>query len=371
LLNHWPKVAIIILNWNGWKDTIECLESVFRNTYTNYQVIVIDNGSANGSIKKIKAWADGTQEVLAPEPSHPLYHLSHPAVKKPIPYIYYSPEEAERGGNFKLEEKVTKEWQERKKVNSKKLNPTSSYPLIFIQTDENLGFAGGNNIGIKYILKRNSSYILLLNNDLVVDEYFLKSLLEIAENNELIPGIIGSKIYYYDRPNIIQSIGARMNMWTGRGLFIGNKEYDNGNKYNTISEVDWISGAIMFIKSSIFQKIDLFDIRYFLFYEETDLCFRAKRQNFKIYVVPSSKVWHKGGASTMSSTAEYFLTVNRMRFFKNNTRIFNGPVFILFYLVGSFKRFLIFLLRKNKNSANAVLKGIIDGFKIFFKKNKF
>ena len=366
-----PKVAIIILNWNGWKDTIECLESVFRNTYPNYQVIVVDNGSTDGSIEKIKVWAEGKQKVLTSEPTHPLYHLSHPTVKKPIPYIYYTREEAEKGGNFIFEEKAKKEWQERRKVNSRELDPTSFYPLIFIQTGENLGFAGGNNIGIKYILKSNSYYILLLNNDLVVDKYFLKPLLEVAEKDELIPGIIGSKIYYYDRPNIIQSIGARMNIWTGRGLFIGNKEYDNGNKYSTISEVDWISGAIMFIKSSIFQKIDLLDIRYFLFYEETDLCFRAKRQNFKIYVVPSSKVWHKGGASTTSSIAEYFLTVNRMRFFKNNTRIFSWPVFILFYLAGSFKRFLIFSLRKNKDSANAVLKGVVDGFKIFFKQNKF
>jgi len=60
----WPKVAIIILNWNGWKDTIECLESVFRNTYPNYQVIVVDNGSTDGSMEKIKAWADGKQEVF-------------------------------------------------------------------------------------------------------------------------------------------------------------------------------------------------------------------------------------------------------------------------------------------------------------------
>jgi glycosyltransferase involved in cell wall biosynthesis len=108
-----PKVAIVILNWNGWKDTIECLESVFRNTYPNYQVIVVDNGSTDGSIEKIKAWADGKQEVLTPEPTHPLYHLSHPPVKKPIPYIYYTREEAEKGGDLKLEEKVTKEWQEK------------------------------------------------------------------------------------------------------------------------------------------------------------------------------------------------------------------------------------------------------------------
>ena len=84
-IQEWPKVFIIILNWNGWKDTIECLESVFRNTYPNYQVIVVDNGSTNGSMEKIKVWANAKQEVLTPEPIHPLYHLSHPPVKKPIP----------------------------------------------------------------------------------------------------------------------------------------------------------------------------------------------------------------------------------------------------------------------------------------------
>ena len=85
-----PKVAIIILNWNGWEDTTECLESVFRNTYQNFQVIVIDNGSTDDSMEKIKDWAEGKQEVLTPEPTHPLYHLSHPSAIKPIPYIYYT-----------------------------------------------------------------------------------------------------------------------------------------------------------------------------------------------------------------------------------------------------------------------------------------
>jgi len=80
-MQEWPKIAIIILNWNGWKDTIECLESVFRNTYPNYQVIVVDNGSSDDSMENIKAWAEGKQEVLTPEPTNSFYHLSHPFVK--------------------------------------------------------------------------------------------------------------------------------------------------------------------------------------------------------------------------------------------------------------------------------------------------
>jgi glycosyltransferase involved in cell wall biosynthesis len=89
-----PKVYILILNWNGWKDTIECLESIFRNSYPNYQVVVIDNGSTNGSIEKIKAWAGGEQEVEV-DPNNPLYNLSHPPVQKPIPSIEYDRKTAE------------------------------------------------------------------------------------------------------------------------------------------------------------------------------------------------------------------------------------------------------------------------------------
>jgi len=92
-----PKVAIIILNWNGWKDTVECLESVFRIDYPNYQVVVVDNGSNDDSVEKIKDWADGRQEVLTPEPTHPLYHLSHAPVQKPIPFIEYDRKTAEVG----------------------------------------------------------------------------------------------------------------------------------------------------------------------------------------------------------------------------------------------------------------------------------
>ena len=99
---EWPKIAIIILNWNGWKDTIECLESVFRIDYPNYQVIVVDNNSPNNSMEYIKAWAEGNLDVWT-KPDNPLRHLSNPPVPKPVPYVFYNKEEAEKGGNKELE----------------------------------------------------------------------------------------------------------------------------------------------------------------------------------------------------------------------------------------------------------------------------
>lgn len=124
------KVYVIILNWNGWEDTIECLESVFRNIYPSYTVIVCDNGSHDGSLERIKLWAEGKLDVLVPS-HNPLRPLSYPPVIKPIPYIEYYREDAEKGG-----------------INDGKI------PLVLIQTGGNLGFAGGNNVGLRYILAR-------------------------------------------------------------------------------------------------------------------------------------------------------------------------------------------------------------------------
>lgn len=130
----WPKVAIIILNYNAWADTIECLESVLRNDYPNYQVIVVDNNSLNNSMEYIKAWAGGKLDVWV-KPDYPLRYLSFPPVKKPIPYVFSSREEAEKGGNLDIENSLENKIPE---------GITTKYPLILIQTGDNLGFAGLN-----------------------------------------------------------------------------------------------------------------------------------------------------------------------------------------------------------------------------------
>ena len=84
-----PKVLILVLNWNGWQDTIECLESVFKNAYLNYQVAVVDNNSDDNSVEKIIRWADGEQKACTLDPLHPLFKLINPPVKKPVSYIKY------------------------------------------------------------------------------------------------------------------------------------------------------------------------------------------------------------------------------------------------------------------------------------------
>jgi GT2 family glycosyltransferase len=273
-IEAWPKVAIIILNWNGWKDTIECLESVFRNNYANYQVI-----------------------VLTPESTHPLYTLSHPALKKPILYIYYTLEEVEKGGIFKLEEKINKKWRERRKSNSKELNPTSSCPLIFIQTGKNYGFAGGNNVGIKYAMaKGNYDYIWLLNNDTVIDKDALIEMIKLGKNNKKI-GILGSKLLYYDMPNTIQTLGGSNQItWNISGKHICDLKEDRLEYNNDFEIKGYICGASLLAKKKLIEEVGIIDVNYFMLVEDVDWCFRALKKNWKLFYSGKSKVWHKFGA---------------------------------------------------------------------------
>ena len=364
---HYPKVAILILNWNGWKDTIECLESVFRITYPNYQVIVIDNGSTDGSIERIKAWAEGKQEVLTPEPSHPLYYFSHPPVKKPIPYIEYNRKEAEGGGNPELEKSLMINW-----LNSKahlqnnhtnsSINPTTQYPLISIQTGANLGFAGGNNVGIRYALKRGFDYVLLLNNDTVVDKNFIEPLVKVFQTETKVAAV-GSKVYYYDRPNVINFAGGKINLWKGTAPHIGINQIDDG-QFNQIKKVDYVIGCALMASREAFEKIGLLDEKYFIYTEEVDWCFNACKLGYKVLFVPQSKIWHKISASAgiLSDFSIYHFTKNKIYFLKKNGKFYHWFVFILYFtLINLFRMWKA----KRISTFRSIINGIIHGFLSF------
>jgi GT2 family glycosyltransferase len=273
-LNKNKKVYIILLNYNGWKDTIECLESVLKNDYKNYQVIVVDNDSPNNSMDYIINWAEGKQEVVYDENSQ-LKYLSQPFETKPLEYVYYTKEEALKGGNKEKELKLYN-------------------PLIFIQAGENGGFAAGNNIGIKYALAKNDfEYVWLLNNDTVIKKDSLSSLVSYASKNDL--GISGSALMYYDNPNEIQAYGGTINKFFGTGKHIVNKD-------DIEKKLDYVVGASFLINKVVLNKIGLLPEEYFLYYEETDYCFNARKNGFKLGIAVNSKVYHKEGVSTGGSS---------------------------------------------------------------------
>jgi GT2 family glycosyltransferase len=265
-----PKAYVLLLNWRGWSDTIECLESVFRQDYPRYQVVVCDNDSGDGSLERIAAWARGELDAEAPR-EHPLGPLSSPPVPKPISCVYLSREQADAGDG--------------------------DADLVLIQTGANLGFAGGNNVGLRYAAARgDASYVWLLNNDTVVHP---RALLGMVRTAELDPGVgmVGSKLLYYDEPDRIQAVGGgRIVPWQGLTRFLGEGEEDR-RQWETPLDPDYITGASLLVRTALAEEVGGLDERYFLYSEEVDWCLRARERGWKLRYAPESLVWHKGGKS--------------------------------------------------------------------------
>ena len=388
-----PKVYIIILNYNGWADTIECLESVLRSDYPNYQVVVVDNNSPDDSMEYIEAWAEGKLDVWV-KPDHPLRHLSSPPVKKPIPYVYYDREKAEKDGN--------NDWKNGlmvKPLNSKKeigqlstnqpiphssispfnllttepINYSIKYPLVLIQTGENLGFAGGNNVGLRYALAKDDfEYIWLLNNDTVIEKNALSMLIQKFENyrksGERI-GVVGSKLLYYSEPNIIQGVGGIYNKWFAVGKHLGVFEKDKGqydNEDEALSKIDYIIGASMLISKGFLEEIGLLCEDYFLYFEEMDWVLRGKQKGYGIGYCHKSKVYHKEGESIGSSLegkekseiADFYGLRNRIIFTKKFYpqylwSVYFGFVFVIWNRIR----------RRQLSRIKTVFKALLDGRK--------
>lgn len=327
----YPKVSIIILNWNGWKDTIECLESLYRITYPNYDVIVVDNGSEDESIEEIKDYAGGKIKVESK-------FFEHETKNKPIT-VFENP---------------------KNKINDKGKNLPSNRKLILIENDENYGFAKGNNIGIKYALKYlESDYILILNNDIVVDKDFLQILVNTMKNDAGI-GIVGPMIKLYDKNEEIFSVGGIINWWTGRNKAILHL------KSNQIKEVDYVSGCALTIRKEIFNRVGLLSEEYFLYVEEIDYCVRVNRQNYKIVNEPNAVIWHKVSSTAQNKIKIYYTTRNWFIFMKKFANLPNYVFFIFWNLTFNFLFETVKIIYMyNLKLYKYYLKGLFDGL---FKK---
>ena len=304
-----PKVSIIILNWNGWKDTINCLESLYLITYSNYDVIVVDNGSEDDSIERIKEYAEGKIKLESK-------FFEYNSNNKPIYVLEYTREQAEKCGDFRKENVFSTLQSDRK--------------LRLILNEKNYGFAGGNNIGMRYALEvLNTDYILLLNNDTVVNKGFLTELVKVAESDEKI-GAVGCKLIYPD--GRLQYTGYYMGPYIHHRLrSLYNKIWHNRLtvadtiQSNEILEVDVIFGAAMLIKRKITEKIGLLDEDFFPgYHEETDWCYRARLAGFKVIYDPKVIIIHYEASSSKKLDRNYLYFVWR----KNTLRLclLNHPI---------------------------------------------
>lgn len=248
------NVSIIILNWNNWNDTIECLESIYNINYSYYNVILIDNNSSDDSTQKIR-------------------NFSKKIIKEGYGYIEYDFE----NGNI---------------LNNEIRKLTLNKNFVLIKSDSNYGFAEGNNIGIRYVLNNlNSSYILLLNNDTIVDKKFLTELVKVAESYKN----IGSVQSLLLRPDgkVIDSLGQKISLWSAQ---------DEGMNTELIydikdSEIFGACAAAALYRSEIFEKVGLFDEDFFIILEDVDISWRIRLNNLKSILASKSIVYHKRGIS--------------------------------------------------------------------------
>ena len=289
-----PLVSIVLLNWNGYEDTLEALESLYNINYPNYNVIVADNNSTNDSIEKIKAYAQGNIRV---ETEYTKY-LNNKPIKLNIVKEGEYPENIDNTST-----------PEQKK-------------LLLIKNRENYGFAKGNNIAIDYTIKQDKpDYILLLNNDTIVDPEFLNKMIDVALTDEKI-GLIGPKFYYYDYEgshDTIWCIGSvvDLNHFPGHHSIMEEPDYD---LTQDIIECDWVSGAGALIKTEAMPESYL-STEFFFGCEDIDLAISIKQKGFKVVTVTDSIIWHKVGMSRHKNSTfktEYNHVKTNLQFIKKH-----------------------------------------------------
>lgn len=269
-----PLVNIIILNWNGLNDTIDCINSVRDNDYPNFQIVIVDNGSDKENLDKLKAWCKASFSQ----------------------FVAYTKEEAESGGINSFETLLNVSKAEEK--------------LIFIENSENLGFAAGNNVGLRYVLKSNASFAMLLNNDTIIEKDSISILMNFLVLHKDYVAIT-PQIRYFDPNDKIWNCGGDLTWY-------GNRKYhyagDNTSKVpqSGYKKISFITGCALLFKPVI---TGILTEKFFFGEEDMDFSFRQKIAGHKMACCFSSIIYHKistsfkkVNASLLGSLYIYYLS---------------------------------------------------------------
>ena len=302
-------VDILILNWNGFELTRNCIKSIKKHCCGNYRIIVVDNDSKDGSSQKLKNVFED---------------------------------------------------------------------VVILQSDTNLGYAGGNNFGLSRILEeRKSKYTLVLNNDTEAEDDFLTKLVQIFEEDQQC-GLVTPIIFYLipKDKKIVWGIGGKVNFWIGkfRSRYQG-VDYLSIHKDLIDNDIDYVTGCCFLIKNDLAKDLNLFKENYFAYYEDTDLSFRVKEKGFKLRVSKDSFIRHVAGASTKNekkglNPLVWYLNIrNQIWFFKRHAKPYHYityPIILIFKLAFFV---LVFMLKRNFKKINFAIRGFFDG--VFYDDSSF
>jgi GT2 family glycosyltransferase len=225
MLLKYPKVVVLILSYNGKHLLYDSIVSYLKNDYENFEVVVIDNGSNDGTYEYVK----------------------------------------ENWENVKV-----------------------------LRSDVNLNYSGGFNFGLKFAFDgtyEKTDYVLISNNDVLVDRHVISSLVQVAESDNNI-GFVSGKVYYYDKPTVIQTVGKLEDKIRWNGAHMGAYEHDTG-KYDEISERIFVDDIFALVNRSVYIQLGGYNEKLKFQCEEWDWQARAKNAGFKIYYTPYAKIWHK------------------------------------------------------------------------------
>ncbi len=238
--------------------------------------------------------------------------------------------------------------------------------VVFLRNETNLGFSGGNNVAIQHSLQRGARYVVLLNNDTIVDPNFITPLVELAESTPTI-ATIGCKIYFHDQRTTFWYAGGVFRTGTGVARHRGMHEADTG-RYERIEETDFVTGCMMFLRREALEQVGLLESSFFAYFEDADWCLRARRAGWRIVFNPHSKIWHKVSASTTIDSPFYlYLTMrNKILMIRRHSSALK-TMFFLPYLFYFYTRQLIRISLKwrSRDGTRAVLYGLIDGLRGF------
>ncbi len=283
-------VAAVVLNYRGAEDTIACVQSLLKSESIKPEIIVVDNGSADGSAERIVQ--------------------TFPGIK-------------------------------------------------IIRSSANLGYAGGNNVGIKSAHTGGANYIFVVNNDCIVAPDALKKMVGAAMSRGA--GVVSPKIFDFCNPKIIQCAGYKNLHLLAQGIPVGEGERDEG-QYENEKYMNAAPGCALLLSRLLCEEVGLFDENFFAYSEELDLCRRACIRGFSILFVPKAHVLHKKAATLGKRSPEYlyFLTRGRLLYARKHL---SWPAFLFIFLpyfvtIKLAKQLLISVFQGRWKNATALLKAV-------------
>lgn len=296
-----PQVTIIMLTWNSYDVTRDCLLSLRKVDYPAYNIILVDNGSVDGS------WLKLAQEF--PE-------------------------------------------------------------ATMIRNEKNLGFTGGNNVGMREALKNGTDYLLLLNNDTIVSPSFLSEMISVAETDTRI-GMLNPKIYFFEPSDTIWYAGGAYVRWKTFPTHFGVLQRDDGS-YNQTKEVSFVTGCALMVRSETARKIGLLDETFFLSYEDVDWSVRAIESGYKAMYVPAAIIWHRDSYDTkrnIGSKRNFYTMRNAVLCARKHLPFYQLPLFVfsMAVYIGYFT--LQSLMQADYQRAAAIYQGIWNGCRARFLEN--